>query len=292
MSSSLLTSAQSHLTGLRSRAHVPFSNRPQSALVVLRDGRWIPGVRIESASYSLSISAVSNAITTAHSLQCFDDVVGLIASAPLSGADRAYLRALDGFEQAGVSANGRDNGRLTSSGSSHGASAGHAVAYWRDAPPSVLTDAADPTYPVPSSSQAGVEAARAVASHAHIPESHFPVGAILVHSNRVAIPGVNVEHPDWTRILCAERNALSTAYAYGYTECTALYLSCPKAPNGSPCGACRQVLAERATQATLYMDRHDAPVEQTTPAELLPSFFNSSDLIAEYDQMPAADHRS
>lgn len=267
MTESLLSSARTHLATLRDRAHVPFSGTPDSVLLLLNDGRWIPGVRIESASYSLSISAVGNAITTAFSLQCFDDVAGLIASEPLSAADQTYLRALDGFEHT-LS----DDGTRSASGNDVFPS--HGAAYWRTAPPSSLGPAVDPTQPLPR----GVGAARAVARHAHVPESRFPVGAVFVHNNQVAIPGVNVEHSDWTRILCAERNALSTAYAYGYTHCTALYLSCPQAPNGSPCGACRQVLAEQAPEATLYMDRHDAPVEQTTPATLLPAFFNSSDL--------------
>ncbi len=262
MSGSLLASARSHFATLRARAYVPFSDRPHSVLLVLRDGRWIPGVRIESASYSLSISAIGNAVTTAYSLRCFDAVAGIVSSAPLSAADRVYLQALDGFSGAASTSNGQG-----------------ATAYWRTPPPELGT-AVDPTRPVPASSEAGISAARNVATAAHVPESHFPVGAVLVHNNQIAIPGVNVEHPDWTRILCAERNALSTAYAYGYTHCTALYLSCPQAPNGSPCGACRQVLAERAPEATLYMDRHDAPMEQSTPAALLPSFFNSSDLIS------------
>ena len=273
MSGSLLSSARPHFATLRERAYVPFSEHPRSVLLVLRDGRWIPGVRIESASYSLSIAALTNAVTTAYSLRCFDAVAGVLASAPLSAADRAYLQALDGFSEiapeiaaeAGPAANG---------------TAGPA-AYWRTAPPDALGAPLAPTCAVPDSVGAGIAAARTVAEQAHIPESRFPVGAVLVHNDRVGIPGVNVEHPDWTRILCAERNALSTAYAYGYTQCTALYLSCPNARNGSPCGACRQVLAERATHATLYMDRHDAPVETTTPAALLPAFFNSSDLIPD-----------
>lgn len=269
VSGSLLSSARPHFATLRERAYVPFSDHPRSVLLVLRDGRWIPGVRIESASYSLSIAALTNAITTAYSLHCFDAVAGVLASAPLSAADRAYLQALDGF--AGID---------PETGPAADGPAGP-VAYWRTAPPEALGAPLAPTCAVPDSVAAGIAAARTVAGQAHIPESRFPVGAVLVHDDRIGIPGVNVEHPDWTRILCAERNALSTAYAYGYTQCTALYLSCPHARNGSPCGACRQVLAERATHATLYMDRHDAPVETTTPAALLPAFFNSSDLIPD-----------
>ena len=265
MTGSLLSSARAHLADLRHRAYVPFSETPRCVLLVLNDGRWIPGVRIESASYSLTISALGNAVTTAYSLRCFDAIAGVIATHPLSAADQTYLHELEDFEAPVRSSNGTTS----------------LAAYWRSDPPSTLTDAVDPTLPVPDSPDAGIEAARAVAANAYIPESRFPVGAVFVHDDRTAVPGVNVEHPDWTRILCAERNALSTAYAYGFTHCTALYLSCPKARQGSPCGACRQVLAERATEATLYMDRHDAPAEQTTPAELLPSFFSSSDLIPD-----------
>lgn len=270
MTGSLLSSADARLGDLRSRAYVPFSGVPRCVLLVLNDGRWIPGVRIEIASYSLTISAVSNAITTAYTLRCFDAIAGVVASHPISAAEQTYLDALgDGSETTPSLANGTES------------SSSLPATHWCADPPSALTEAVDPTQPMPDSLQAGIEAARAVAEYAYIPESRFPVGAVVVHDDRIAVPGVNVEHPDWARILCAERNALSTAYAYGFTNCTALYLSCPKARRGSPCGACRQVLAERAGDATIYMDRHDAPPEETTPAALLPAFFNSSDLLTE-----------
>ncbi|MES3629292.1 MAG: cytidine deaminase [Longimonas sp.] len=265
MTRPLLSSAREHLHRLLDRAYVPFSKQPRSVLVVLDDGQWIPGVRIESASYSLSISALGNAVTTAYSLACSGAVAGVVASRPLAAGDRTYLHALAGFNGAELSVTEEDT----------------LASYWRGAPPASLGPAVDPTVPCPTSVADGVQAAHRVAQHAHIPESHFPVGAVLVHDGDTALPGVNVEHPDWHRILCAERNALSTAYAYGYTNITTLYLSCPKAPGGSPCGACRQVLAERAPDATIYMDRHTDVPERSSPADLLPAFFNSGDLVAE-----------
>lgn len=262
MTASLLASAQAHLDMLQPRAHVPFSANSRTVVVLLRSGAWIPGVRIESASYALTITALSNAITTAYTLGHAEDMVGVVSSTPLSDAEQTYLQAIDAF-------------RTPTFNESY-------TACWQPkALPNQLEDAVDPTTDAPLSTADGIETARDVAQYAHIPESSFPVGAILVSATGAAFPGVNVEHPDWNRILCAERNALSTAYAYGHTNYTALYLSCPKAANGSPCGACRQVLAERATDAVIYMDRHAAPPEETSPRALLPAFFNSSDLVAD-----------
>jgi homotetrameric cytidine deaminase len=127
----------------------------------------------------------------------------------------------------------------------------------------------------------GVAHAHTVAGDAYVPASQFQVGAILELDDGRYVPGVNVEHVDWTRILCAERNALGTAYSYGLPDTNKLYLSCPTDPEGTPCGACRQMLAELAPNLTLWMDRHDAPPEQASLSTLLPGSFRGRALLQD-----------
>lgn len=115
--------------------------------------------------------------------------------------------------------------------------------------------------------------ARRLARRAYTPASNFPVGALLETTDGRFVPGVNVEHEDWARSLCAERNALGTALSYGLSDFDALYLSCPLDPKGTPCGACRQWLVELAPTVTLWMDRDDEPPEPRSPRALLPESF-------------------
>ncbi|MDX1740955.1 MAG: hypothetical protein R3178_06660, partial [Rhodothermales bacterium] len=121
----------------------------------------------------------------------------------------------------------------------------------------------------------------------YIPESSFPVGCVAVLENGLAVPGVNVEHPDWTRILCAERNVAGTVASYGLPPISRLYLSCPEDPAGSPCGACRQVLAELAPGSTIVMDRNPGAAETTTPEKLLPGSFTGTALLRK--RLPRTD---
>lgn len=130
----------------------------------------------------------------------------------------------------------------------------------------------------PSAPEQGVELARLTAENAYVPESDFPVGCVLELMDGGLIPGVNVEHSDWSRVLCAERNALGTAVSYGLQHPQTLYLSCLRDPNGTPCGACRQLISELAPRSTLWMDRGRKPAERADPRSLLPGSFTGSSI--------------
>lgn len=244
---------------LKERARVPFSKTPSAALALLEDGRWIPGVRIDSAAFSLSLTALMNAVTAAVALGQADAVVALVLSEPARPADRQYTGDLP----TGPFRNVADDALVR--------------ADWIDAhrPLPTPSDAFPPfVSPEGPSPNDRVLQARRIAERAHVPASNFPVGALLETSDGRLIPGVNVEHEDWARILCAERNAIGTAFSYGRTDFRALYLSCPLDPRGTPCGACRQWLVELAPSITLWMDRDDAPPTSDTPSALLPGSFS------------------
>lgn len=237
-------------------SHVPFSKLPRAALLLLSDGTWVPGVRVESATFSLVIPAMLNAVTTALSLHRLD-WVAVVSSAPVSLAEEAYLTELPLASFTKVHPHILINGRTSSV-----PTLSHRL------PPTLSASITSP--------KDGIKKARHVAQHAYIPESHFPVGCVVQTHDGHLLPGVNVEHPNWSHILCAERNVLGTAVSYGLLPIKTIYLSCPEAPLGTPCGACRQLLVELAPTATLWMDRATNPPEQTSPDLLLPGAFRGS----------------
>ena len=115
--------------------------------------------------------------------------------------------------------------------------------------------------------------AREVALRAYAPYSRFRVGAALVDANGKVHLGCNVENASYGLTVCAERTAIFNAIAAAGTRpFTALAISCIDAHDGgcSPCGACRQVIAEHfRDDALIAVDG----LGRFTPRELLPHGF-------------------
>lgn len=260
---SLLDALRDQAQALTDRAHVPFSQTPTAAVLLLSDGAWVPGVRVESASYSLTLPALLNAYTTAVAAGRAADVVAFVLSRPLRREEAVYVEELP-----------------------HGPFEAQAADAWLRGPAG-----ADGELPSPSgvldpflsasidTEDQGLQRVRRLTERAYVPSSNFPVGALLEVTDGRFVPGVNVEHPDWARILCAERNALGTAQSYAVGPGRRLFLTCPRDPDGTPCGACRQLLAELAPDADLWMDRHDDAPEHATPSSLLPGSFRGRALL-------------
>jgi len=87
-------------------------------------------------------------------------------------------------------------------------------------------------------------AARSASENAYAPYSGLRVGAALLGKGGVMYGGCNVENSSFGLTLCAERAALVRAVAEGEKELKALVIYTPDAGPLSPCGACRQALAE------------------------------------------------
>ena len=89
-----------------------------------------------------------------------------------------------------------------------------------------------------------VEAARKVRRNARAPYSQFRVGAaVLDEQNRIHV-GCNLENASYGLTVCAERNAVAAAVAAGARLIRAVAVVTDARPLSTPCGACRQVLAE------------------------------------------------
>ena len=236
-------------------AYVPYSRRKNAVVLLLEDGSLVPGVRVDNASFSLSIPALINACSTAVALRR-KDVVAIAFSHAMSLSDRAFIEshAFGPFDS--------ETERLVLK--------------------TGLTELPIPgEYLDPFEDKTGdnhVSGARAVSERAFIPESNFPVGCLMELDDGRLVPGVNVEHSEWPFILCAERNALGTIVSYGLSQPSRIYLSCPTDDEATPCGACRQVMVELAPQATVWMDRGKGPVEKTRADDLLPGYFSGEAL--------------
>lgn len=241
------------------RSYVPYSSRPRSCVLLLENGTLIPGVRVENASFSLSLPALANAFSTAAALGRIDIVAVSFSAAP-SEVDLAFLRRhpLRPFSRIGDRLFKSDQiTRLP-------------------APGSVI----DPTIARPGewSTKIALTQTGKLSQHAIIPESDFPVGVLLELAGGRLIPGVNVEHPDWQQIVCAEKNALGTAVTFGLLDIAQIYLNCPTDDQASPCGACRQIMVELAPKATVWMDRGIRDAEEADVNDLLPGYFSGKAL--------------
>lgn len=239
-------------------ARTPYSGRPVGAALLLSDGMWVPGARVESASYPLSIPALLGAYVTA-TASGRHDVQAAALSRPFDPGEAAWLAAAFDAEATAAEAD------AVVFGSGPLLPSGERLVPFLDAP-------------LPEDDAAGIALARRVAERAHVPESGFRVGCVLETASGLLVPGCNVEHADWTRGLCAERTAIVTAAAYDTGPIRRAYLSCPADASGTPCGACRQLLVEYLPNVSIVMDRGAAEPKVTTPEALLPDFFTGDSL--------------
>ncbi|MCH3951726.1 MAG: cytidine deaminase [Acidaminococcus sp.] len=88
------------------------------------------------------------------------------------------------------------------------------------------------------------EAAVKAREHSYSPYSHFAVGAAVRAKDGRIFTGCNIENSSYGLTVCAERNAIFAAVKEGVREFTCLCVTADTPQPVSPCGACRQVMAE------------------------------------------------
>jgi cytidine deaminase len=114
--------------------------------------------------------------------------------------------------------------------------------------------------------------ADAIAARAYAPYSRFCVGAAVLARDGRVIEGVNVENAAYPLGVCAERTAFSRAVAEGYRPGDFVLA----AITASPCGGCRQWLAEMKVERVVF--RNGGRVVRMSVDELLPEQFDAGDL--------------
>ena len=115
-------------------------------------------------------------------------------------------------------------------------------------------------------------AARAVRRRAHAPYSRFRVGAAVLDERGRVHVGCNVENASFGLTVCAERNAIAAAVAAGAKRLRAVAVVAD--PAATPCGACRQVIAELGPATTeILLARPTGAPRATTLGALLPDAF-------------------
>jgi cytidine deaminase len=124
------------------------------------------------------------------------------------------------------------------------------------------------------------QAALAVQKRAHAPYSRYHVGAALQVASGRVFAGCNVENASYGLSICAERNAVVQMVAAGERDPVALVVVTRGPIIGTPCGACRQTLAEFALELPIrLMTEGDvAGARTTTLGALLPEAFRADSL--------------
>jgi cytidine deaminase len=120
-----------------------------------------------------------------------------------------------------------------------------------------------------------VLAAAKARRHAVAPYSKFKVGAALLAGNGRVISGANVESASYGLTCCAERVALFKALTGGVNHFLAVAIVARIRGGPMPCGACRQLLAEYAPEAAVWVadSRALRTVNEFSVRELLPRAF-------------------
>lgn len=127
--------------------------------------------------------------------------------------------------------------------------------------------------------QAMLDAALRAQAHAWAPYSGFPVGAAVLAGGGGIFPGCNVESASYGATICAERSAVVGAVSAGETALRAVVIVTPTPEPSTPCGICRQLLAEFGPDVAVFAASSVTDVVLlATLDELLPFSFGASNL--------------
>jgi cytidine deaminase len=124
-----------------------------------------------------------------------------------------------------------------------------------------------------------IKAAHEARNNAHAPYSHYKVGAAVLASDGRVFVGANVENASYGLALCAERSAVAAAVVAGARRLLACAVVTATAPPASPCGMCRQTLAEFGSDDLRVILENDGGTrEEVSLGTLLPRAFRGDAL--------------
>lgn len=122
-------------------------------------------------------------------------------------------------------------------------------------------------------------AARAVRENAYAPYSGFLVGAALRGASGAVYAGCNVENAAYPESTCAEAGAIAAMVAAGETRIVEAFVIADSPEPVSPCGGCRQKLAEfAAPDVPVTLATLSGAIQRTTVGALLPGAFSDADM--------------
>jgi len=224
-----------------SYSYAPGSKQPSAAIIEAENGLFYPGVGIENMSHPLTITAVQAAVFSSLA----DGTNPRILYTPNDKTEPLISYWIDEFD--------------LKISSKH------------------IPEKA-PFYNPVISKQINVKSKlNELISFSVTPNSNFPVTALLEIENGY-IPGVNIECSAWNLGLCAERIAILRALSAGYKKFKSILIFAPESDFISPCGACRQVLAEWMNLRNVYLFHGDGSRSRHILKHLLPYGFTSFDL--------------
>ena len=114
-------------------------------------------------------------------------------------------------------------------------------------------------------------------NNAYAPYSKFRVGAAVLLKDGKVFHGSNIENSSFGLTNCAERSALFSVYSNGYKkeDIKEIFIIADSKKAISPCGACRQVIAELAPKnVKITLANIDGDIKETNIKELLPYSFD------------------
>lgn len=124
-----------------------------------------------------------------------------------------------------------------------------------------------------------MEESKIAREYAYVPYSKFKVGAALLTKEGKVYHGCNIENASFGMTNCAERTAIFKAVSEGVRDFASLAVVADTDGPVSPCGACRQVIAEFCEpNMPVYLINLKGDVQETTVSELLPGAFSPEDL--------------
>lgn len=119
-----------------------------------------------------------------------------------------------------------------------------------------------------------IKAATGARENAYAPYSQFKVGAALMTESGEIYTGCNIENSSFSLTCCAERVAIFKAVSEGHTSFQSMAIIGDSKQAISPCGACRQVMAQFLQgDVPIYLTNLTGKIEMTSIVHLLPGAF-------------------
>ena len=135
-----------------------------------------------------------------------------------------------------------------------------------------------------------VERAREVTSQAHVPYSEYPVGAALRTADGEVFVGCNIENANYSNSLHAEEVAIAEAVKAGHREFDRLAVTSDARDGVTPCGMCRQTLAEFCDDdLTVVCDEGGGDTTEYALGDLLPDTISLDTLEAAEERRRGGD---